>query len=212
MDDISYTKHDSHYVKDSALSSERVAHEKNNSENFKFLYQADVPHGDVLDSTKFKTAVDIGSGTGWFANYLVNERKYTKVYAIEPSNAAINISKEIYSNQKKVKYINGFAEEELLKIKLTKPSLFSTLCVLTHLEDETVISILESMNKISSTGSVFTASEPWGPEHKESAWNIRPPEWWVENLPNWEFEFYSDYIVPHPADQIRHKGFIATKL
>ena len=68
------------------------------------------------------------------------------------------------------------------------------------------------MNKISSTGSVFTASEPWGPEHKESAWNIRPPEWWVENLPNWEFEFYSDYVLPHPTDHIRYKGFIATKL
>ena len=212
MDDISYTKHDSHYVKDSALSSERVAHEKNNSENFKFLYQADVPHGDVLDSTDFKTAVDIGSGTGWFANYLVNERKYTKVYAIEPSNAAINISKEIYSNQKKVKYINGFAEEELSKIKLTKPSLFSTLCVLTHLRDETVVPILSAIDKIAQTGSVLACSEAWGILHIEDAWNIRPPEWWVDNLPDWEFEFYSDYVLPHPSDVTRYKGFIATKL
>ena len=212
MDDVSYSKHNEHYVKDSAFTREKLAHQRNNIEDFSFLYQDDVPHGDVLDSTDFKTAVDIGSGTGWFANYLVNERKYTKVYAIEPSESAIDIAKRLYPDQKKVKYINGFAEEELLKIKLTKPSLFSTLCVLTHLEDETVISILESMNKISSTGSVFTASEPWGPEHKEPAWNIRPPEWWVENLPNWEFEFYSDCNIPHPPIPVRYKGFIATKL
>ena len=212
MDDVSYSKHNEHYVKDSALTREKLAHQRNNIEDFSFLYQDDVPHGDVLDSTDFKTAVDIGSGTGWFANYLVNERKYTKVYAIEPSNAAINISKEIYSNQKKVKYINGFAEEELSKIKLTKPSLFSTLCVLTHLRDETVVPILSAIDKIAQTGSVLACSEAWGILHIEDTWNIRPPEWWVDNLPDWEFEFYSDYVLPHPSDVTRYKGFIATKL
>jgi len=212
MDDVSYTKHNEHYVKDSAFTKEKVAHERNNIENFKFLYQPDVPHGDVLDSTKFKTAVDIGSGTGWFANYLVTERKYTKVYAIEPSESAIDIAKRLYPDQKKVKYINGFAEEELHKIKLTKPSLFSTLCVLTHLKDESVIPILGAINDLAQTGSVLTCSEPWGPRHIEDAWYIRSPEWWDENLSDWELEFYSDYILPHPTDQTRYKGFIATKL
>jgi len=212
MVDVSYTKHNEHYVKDSAFLNEKLAHQRNNIEDFSFLYQDDVPHGDVLDSTDFKTAVDIGSGTGWLANYLITERNYTKVYAIEPSESAIDIAKRLYPDQKKVKYINGFAEEELLKIKLTKPTFFSTLCVLTHLEDETVISILDSMNKISSTGSVYAASEPWGPKYEESAWNIRPPEWWVENLPNWEFEFYSDCVIPHPPVPTSYKGFIATKL
>ena len=68
MDDVSYSKHNEHYVKDSAFINEKLAHQRNNIEDFKFLYQSDVPHGDVLDSTDFKTAVDIGSGTGWFAN------------------------------------------------------------------------------------------------------------------------------------------------
>jgi len=212
MDKVSYVKHNKDYVKDSAFLNEKIAHQRNNIEDFSFLYQPDVPHGDVLDSNDFKTAVDIGSGTGWFANYLVAERKYTKVYAIEPSESAIDIAKRLYPDQNKVKYINGFAEEELLKIKLTKPSLFSTLCVLTHLKDESVIPILSAIDNIAKIGSVLSCSESWGPQHIEDAWYIRPPEWWVENLPNWEFEFYSDYIVPHPADQIRHKGFIATKL
>jgi len=212
MDEVSYNKHNEHYVQDSALTKEKLAHQRNNIEDFKFLYQPDVPHGDVLDSTDFKTAVDIGSGTGWFANYLVTERKYTKVYAIEPSESAIDIAKKIYPNQKKVKYINGFAEEELSKLKLTKPSLFSTLCVLTHLKDETVIPILNIIDKLAQTGSVLSCSEPWGPQHIEDAWYIRPPEWWVENLSNWNFEFYSDFVLPHPPDQPRFKGFIATKL
>ena len=212
MADVSYTKHNEHYVKDSAFLNEKLAHQRNNIEDFSFLYQDDVPHGDVLDSTDFKTAVDIGSGTGWFANYLVTERKYTKVYAIEPSESAIDIAKKIYPDQKKVKYINGFAEEELSKIKLTKPSLFSTLCVLTHLKNETVTPILSTINKIAQTGSVLACSEAWGIRHIEDAWNIRPPEWWVENLPNWEFEFYNDYVLPHPTDHPRYKGFIATKL
>ena len=211
MDDVSYNKHNELYAENTAFTREKLAHERQNIEDFKFLYQDDVPHGDVLDNSEFKTAIDIGSGTGWFANYLVNERKYTKVYAIEPSESAINIANRIYPDQKKVKYLQGFAEEQLSKIRITKPALFSTLCVLTHLEDETVISILNSMNKIAKSGSVFTASEAWGPRHVEPAWNIRPPEWWVENLDGWEFEFYSDYVLPHPNDQIRYKGFIATK-
>ncbi len=95
---------------------------------------------------------------------------------------------------------------------MTKPSLFSTLCVLTHLKNETVTPILSTINKIAQTGSVLACSEAWGIRHIEDAWNIRPPEWWVENLPNWEFEFYNDYVLPHPTDHPRYKGFIATKL
>ena len=90
MDDVSYNKHNELYAENAAFTREKLAHERQNIEDFKFLYQDDVPHGDVLDNSEFKTAIDIGSGTGWFANYLVNERKYTKVYAIEPSESAIN--------------------------------------------------------------------------------------------------------------------------
>ena len=210
MDDISYTKHNEHYVQDSALNAEKVAHEKNNSENFKFLYQDDVPHGDVLDSTKFKTAVDIGSGTGWFANYLVNERKYTKVYAIEPSEAAINISKELYPDQKKVKYIVGFAEEEINKLKLKKPAFFSSMCVLAHLCDEDVASILTAIDMVAPTGSIWSASEPWGETYHRECWHVRTPEWWSDAMPEWHFEFYSDYELKDPAG--RYKGFTAIKL
>ena len=109
----SFNQHNQNYVLDDAFQKEKKAHEDHNSNNFEFLYQSDIPHGDALDEHKLTVGVDIGSGTGWFANYLVEQRSYKKVYAIEPSESAIEIAKKIYPDNKKVKYINGFAEEQI---------------------------------------------------------------------------------------------------
>ena len=206
----SFNQHNQNYVLDDAFQKERKSHEDYNSNNFEFLYKSDIPHGYALDEHNLTVGVDIGSGTGWFANYLVEQRSYKKVYAIEPSEAAIEIAKKIYPDNKKVKYINGFAEEQISKLKLTKPTFFSTMCVLAHLEDEDVISILSAINKVAPEGSMLACSEPWGRFYHRQCWNIRPPEWWVENLVNWEYEFYNDYVLTDPAG--RSKGFIATKL
>jgi len=205
----SYNNHNSEYVQEEAFEREKRCHLEHDSENFKFLYQDDLPHGDNLDKYTFITAVDIGSGSGWFANYLVNHRNYTKVYAIEPSRAAVDIAKKIYPDQKKVNYIVGFAEEEILKIKLKKPAFFSTMCVLAHLYDEDVIHILSAINKVAPVGSLWSASEPWGDEYHRDCWHIRTPEWWSEQMPDWEFEFYSDYSLNDPTG--RYKGFTAIK-
>ena len=206
----SFNQHNQNYVLDDSFQKERKSHEDHNSNNFEFLYKSDIPHGDALDEHKLTVGVDIGSGTGWFANYLVEQRSYNKVYAIEPSEAAIQIAKKIYPDNKKVKYINGFAEEQISKLKLTKPTFFSTMCVLAHLEDEDVISILSAINKVAPEGSMLACSEPWGRFYHRQCWNIRPPEWWVENLVNWEYEFYNDYVLTDPPG--RSKGFIAIKL
>ena len=206
----SFNQHNQNYVLDDAFQKERKSHEDYNSNNFEFLYKSDIPHGYALDEHNLTVGVDIGSGTGWFANYLVEQRSYKKVYAIEPSEAAIEIAKKIYPDNKKVKYINGFAEEQISKLKLTKPTFFSTMCVLAHLEDEDVISILSAINKVAPEGSMLACSEPWGRFYHRQCWNIRPPEWWVENLVNWEYEFYNDYVLTDPPG--RSKGFIAIKL
>jgi len=206
----SFNQHNQNYVLDDAFQKERKSHEDHNSNNFEFLYKSDIPHGDALDEHKLTVGVDIGSGTGWFANYLVEQRSYKKVYAIEPSEAAIEIAKKIYPDNKKIKYINGFAEEQISKLKLTKPTFFSTMCVLAHLEDEDVINILGAINKVAPEGSMLACSEPWGRFYHRQCWNIRPPEWWVENLVNWEYEFYNDYVLTDPPG--RSKGFIAIKL
>jgi len=206
----SFNQHNQNYVLDDAFQKEKKAHEDHNSNNFEFLYQSDIPHGDALDEHKLTVGVDIGSGTGWFANYLVEQRSYKKVYAIEPSESAIEIAKKIYPDNKKVKYINGFAEEQISKLKLTKPTFFSTMCVLAHLEDEDVINVLNAINKVAPEGSMLACSEPWGEFYHRQCWNVRPPEWWVSNLVNWEYEFYNDYVLTDPPG--RSKGFIAIKL
>ena len=203
----SLNQHNKNYISNDAFEKEKKAHLEHNSDNFKFLYQEDIPHGDALD--KLTSGVDIGSGTGWFANYLVEQRKYKKVYAIEPSSSAIEIAKKIYPDNNKVKYINGFAEEEISKLKLSKPTFFSTMCCLAHLEDEDVLGILKTIDKIAPVDSILACSEPWGDFYHRLCWNIRPPEWWSEILADWEFEFYNDYILTDPPG--RSKGFIAIK-
>ena len=205
----SYNNHNSEYVQEEAFEREKRGHLEHDSENFKFLYQDDLPHGNTLDKHTFTTAVDIGAGSGWFANHLVNHRKYNKVYAIEPSQAAVDIAQKIYPDQKKVKYIVGFAEEEISKINLRKPAFFSTMCVLAHLCDEDVIDILGAIDKIAPVGSVWSASEPWGDVYHRDCWHIRSPEWWSDQMPDWEFEFYSDYSLNDPPG--RYKGFTAIK-
>jgi len=204
----SYTNHNSEYCQKEAFERERLAHEQRDSE--RFLCQKDIPHGDNLDKHKFKTAVDIGAGTGWFTNYLIDNRKYTKVYAIEPSQAAVDIAQKIYPDQKKVEYIVGFAEEEINKLKLKKPTFFSTMCVLAHLCDEDVTSILTAIDMVAPVGSIWSASEPWGDSYHRECWHIRTPEWWSDTMPKWHFEFYSDYELNDPAG--RYKGFTAIKL
>ena len=95
----SLNQHNKNYISDDAFEKEKRAHLEHNSDNFKFLYQEDIPHGDALDNHKLSYAVDIGSGTGWFANYLVEQRKYKKVYAIEPSEEAIEIGAKVLWGQ-----------------------------------------------------------------------------------------------------------------
>jgi len=205
----SYNNHNSEYNQDNAYYREKKGHAEHDIEDFKFLYQDDLPHGNNLDKHSFDIAVDIGAGSGWFANHLINHRKYSKVYAIEPSQAAVDIAKRLYPDQDKIDYIVGFAEEEIPKLELDKSVFFSTMCVLAHLPDDLTLDILKSMDKIAPVGSLWSASEPWGDEYHRECWHVRTPEWWSENLPDWEFEFYADYELSDPPG--RNKGFTAIK-
>jgi len=207
IDKKSYNDHHAEYCESGKFEKEKGYHEDHNKNEFEFIYQTDIPHGRVLDETEFETAVDIGSGTGWFANYLVEHRNYKKVYAIEPSEAATNIAKTIYPNQDKVEWIVGFCEEKLKEIKLTHKALFSTMCVLAHIEDDSVLEILRGANNLAPSGSVFCFSEPWGARSHSHCWNVRPQHWWEENLPEWNLDFKTDYILGHG----QYKGFVGVK-
>ena len=78
------------------------------------------------------------------------------------------------------------------------------------IEDDDVIDILKAMDTVAPSGSLWSASEPWGDTYSRDCWNIRTPEWWDEQLPDWEFEFYADYVLSDPPG--RNKGFTAIKL
>ncbi len=56
----SLEQHNVNYVKDDAFEREKKAHQEHNSDNFKFLYQEDIPHGDALDKYELTSGVDIG--------------------------------------------------------------------------------------------------------------------------------------------------------
>ena len=83
------------------------------------------------------------------------------------------------------------------------------MCVLAHLEDDDVTDILKAVDSVAPSGSLWSASEPWGDDYSRDCWNVRTPEWWDEQLPDWEFEFYADYVLSDPPG--RNKGFTAIK-
>jgi len=210
-DKDSYINHNREYEGDGKLEYEKKVHEQKNTDNFKFIYQDDIPHGRALDIHKdLSVGVDIGGGTSWLSHYLINERSFKMVYSIEPSEAAIDIAKKINPSKKRnIKYINGFAEEEIEKLNLDDPTFFSTMCCFAHLMDPTVERILKAIDTVAPIGSVLACSEPWGDVFHRQCWHIRPPEWWSELMPEWEFEFYADAELNDPPN--RHKGFIAIR-
>ena len=209
MDRASYNSHNSEYQDAAKLAQERAIHRKNSLGNF--IYQADIPHGRILDRSHFQIGVDIGAGTGWLAHHLVVARGFRRVYAIEPSQAAIDIARRLYPHQKGVEYIAGFAEEEIGKLAFPERAFFSTLCVFAHLEDATVERTLRAIDVVAKEGSILACSEPWGKEWHQTCWHVRDCEWWQEKLPGWQLEYDADYVLPEPNDVVRYKGFTATK-
>jgi len=207
MDKQSYTQHNSEYVQSDKFEIELNQHKNYNQNNYEFIYQDDLPHGKIFDSHDFKVAVDVGSGTGWFANYVVEIRGFEKVYAIEPSKSATEIAKKIYPEQKNVEWICGFAEEEISKLDLNEPTFFSFMCVLAHMENELAIKILESIDSVAPSESLISFSEPYGKDLHQYTWHVRPENWWRDVLPNWDFTFESNYII----DSERRKGFVGIK-
>ena len=55
----SLNKHNKNYVLDDAFEKEKKIHFEKNSNDFKFLYQEDIPHGAALDKYELTSGVDI---------------------------------------------------------------------------------------------------------------------------------------------------------
>jgi 2-polyprenyl-3-methyl-5-hydroxy-6-metoxy-1,4-benzoquinol methylase len=140
---------------------------------------------------QIKTAVDIGSGTGWVSASV--HPLVTEVTALEPSAAAIDISKRAYPLEKypHITWKQGFAEELLPTLTLTTPTIFITGCVLSHLRDKEVTQITQAICNTAPAGSVFAFSECWSevkPWH-QNMWHIRTQTWWQTQFPGWDLEF-----------------------
>lgn len=202
----SYLAHHKQYSSIGKLELEKQTHQKYTDEQLQ--YNPGVPLGRIIDNfPEIKFAVDIGSGTGWAANLM--SKKYEKVWAIEPSNSAVDIAKTIYGNPPNIDWINGFAEEEIEKLTLPNtPVLFNCLCVLSHLPDNLVSKICQTINKKAPQNSIISFSECWGSEHHENLWHVRTKQWWQSQFPNWNFMFIENQI------QVvgRYKGLWAQKI
>jgi|SaaInlV_150m_DNA_4_1039716.scaffolds.fasta_scaffold00218_4 FkbM family methyltransferase len=157
------------------------------------LWKPGYLHGLWLQSNKnITTAVDIGCGSGWFVNYLIDEYKFEHVTGIEPSQAAIDIGIKICPNNaatNRVSYLCGHPEVELSKLALTEPTLFTTFIVLSRINDDSVIKILKEMNTVAPVGSVCIFNENYDTTFHQELWHCRSREWWKSHLPGWKVIF-----------------------
>lgn len=148
-------------------------------------------------------AVDIGAGAGWLSARL--SRDFGKVIAIEPSAAAVNLAKQMYSDAKfgNIEWVQGMAQEMIRNLRLDSPSFFVTGCVLSHLPDNVAEQICSAINKVAPQGSILAFAECWGPESHEFMWHVRTQEWWRRALPGWKLDFHGPQIQGVSG---RHKG------
>jgi 2-polyprenyl-3-methyl-5-hydroxy-6-metoxy-1,4-benzoquinol methylase len=201
-DKNSYLTHDSQYSEAIAFEREKNCHEKYEQENA--AYNPDCPIGKMFDKTSddIKIAIDVGCGTGYMAKFLSSKMK---VYAIEPSAAALDIAKKFYPDEPNITWINNFALEALQKLTFDEPVFIVCNCVLSHLEDEAVIEICKELVRIAVSGSVIAFSECYGPEAHSNLWHIRTQAWWQKQFPDWYLNFNTGTPIQNVPG--RYKGF-----
>ena len=206
MSKASYHAHHNEYSSDNAFDAAAAYHV--HTKNTKAEFNVDCPLGNVLmENPQLKIGIDIGSGTGWATR--VMSEKLSHVYGIEPSDKAQEIAKRILHDKSNISWINNFAYEGLKQITLNEPCLFNSLVVLSHIENDDVIKILDSINEKAPIGSALSFAECYGLNWNDgNLWHIRSKEWWEENLPGWKFKFY-EVDINHPAGA--KKAFSAVK-
>lgn len=203
----SFKRHNSQYESPGKFERDRDAGYKN--------LETDVINGPemrvrdlLLSHQNITTAVDVGSGTGWSAAAL--SPLMDLVIALEPSQAALDISKRAYGSDKypNITWIEGFAEKILPEISLKTPTLFLTGCVLSHLRDKEVLKICAAINEVAPSESVLSFAECWGDKNSHQImWHIRTKEWWQNALPGWVLDFHGPLHINGDC----HMGFWGVK-
>lgn len=205
----SYKLHNQQYISEGKLEETKKRFEEYEKEDV--FSHPQVKFGQLIEKNPGvrDLAVDIGAGAGWLSAKL--SKYFRKVIAIEPSEAAIMLAKKLYPGSKypNIKWINGFAEQILLKLNIESPALFFASTVLSHLRDSEVEKICKAIDKSAPIGSIFGFSECWGVEHHQHMWHVRTKEWWQKQFPGWKIDFHGPNIQNVPG---RHKGFSAIKI
>jgi len=190
----SFKRHNSQYIEEGKLEAERVSGMKHILDNS--INGVELRVTDLLDKhPQIKIAVDIGSGTGWSSAALT--KSVERIISIEPSQAALDISKNIYATEiyPNITWIHGLAEDVLPKLKLETPTLFFTGCVLSHIRDKEVIKICEAISKAAPQGSVMSLAECFGEESwHQMMWHVRTKDWWRQQFPEWELTFHGPQV------------------
>lgn len=201
----SMDEHNKHYSKET--KEQILALHQKMTEN-KVQYNGDCPLGKLLDELEGEwQGVDIGSGQGWHSNFMSHNVHIEKVWSIEPSQWALGMAKELYGSNPKIEWILGYAQDGLDKVQPTKPLVIFSGCVLSHLRDDVVVTILGKLDEKAPKGSKMALSENWGIEWHGHLWHSRGTEWWKEVLKGWDLEFWENPGSPPGV----FKGIVATK-
>ena len=200
----SFFRHNDQYLELEAFNREAKIHEENNEHTNKKeghlnnIYEFSNSVGYFLDKDiKISNLIDIGSGTGWFVNYVSrNYPNIKSIFAIEPSSAAIEISKKIYDQDDKIKHINGFADKELKRLN-KDVYLVTTFAVFQHLNLLYSKKIIKNINKIMEKNSILILKEPIAQSRYER-FNLHYPrteKFWTKNLKQYDVKFYNNKLI-----------------
>jgi len=204
----SFKRHNRQYEETGKLEKERIAGLENL--NTDLLNCPEMKTRDLLNKySHVNTAVDVGSGTGWSAAAL--SPLVDRVIGIEPSKAAIEISRQIYIPDKypNIEWLNGLAENKLPELNLSEPTLFLTGCVLSHIRDKEVTKICVAINDAAPEGSILSFAECWGEEPwHQIMWHVRTKDWWQSQLTGWELTFHG----PPVPNENYNKGIWGVKI
>jgi hypothetical protein len=205
----SYKKHNSQYEEKEALERHKKTYAE--YEKLNILNSDENKLYKLFDQYPLvrNTAIDIGSGAGWFSAQF--SKNFKKVIAMEPSSSAINIARQLFPKEEysNIDWNTGFAETILPSINLSEPSFFFTGCVLSHLTDASTKEICKIIDAFATKGSILSFAECWGTESRSFMWHIRTQEWWKNALPSWKLDFHGSEIQNIPD---RHKGFHGVKI
>lgn len=200
----SYKAHNSELEEVSAYEREvEIHHLKTLHTNLKNgiwnnVYASPQSVGYFLDNNKeIDTLIDIGSGSGWFVNYVaLNYSDIKSIIAIEPSKAGVDISRKIYKNISKITYLVGFSDIELKKIK-NDIYLVTTFAVFQHLNRFYTKKVLKMLSKKLLKGSVLYLAEPIA-KSRFDTFRLHYPRtknFWNRYLVDFEVNFYNDNLI-----------------